>query len=155
MSLSYSLDRRRIVSGSSDKTVRVWDAEAGTELRCLRRHKDPVYRVSYSPDGRRVVSGSADNTVRVWDAETGKCLEVIRGTGDVAAIAAGPSRLPWRALARGLETVIESQATGSPVAWFPAALRLITTHPSGRTWAGADGNHLYILTLEGEAKTDK
>jgi hypothetical protein len=54
--------------------------------------------------------------VRVWDAASGECREVIQGTGDVAAIAAGPSRFPFRALGWGLETVTEEAATGAPVA---------------------------------------
>ena len=56
---------------------------------------------------------------------------------------------------RTQETIIECQSTGAPIAWFPAVLHTITTHPSGRSWAGGEGNHLYTLTLEGEAKTDK
>jgi hypothetical protein len=48
-----------------------------------------------------------------------------------------------------LETVIESTATGEAIAWFPIALESITTHPSGRTWAGSDGNYLCLFTLEG------
>jgi len=47
-------------------------------------------------------------------------------------------------------TVIERADRGQPVAWFPAAVHHVTTHPSGRTWAGAVANHLYIITLEGE-----
>ena len=39
-SVAYSPDGRRIVSGSDDQTVRVWDAESGVELACLRGHAD-------------------------------------------------------------------------------------------------------------------
>ncbi|HUT91441.1 MAG TPA: WD40 repeat domain-containing protein [Thermoguttaceae bacterium] len=121
----------------------------------MRGHEGWVESVSYSPDGRRIVSahrplGSWCKTVRVWDAETGACIEVIRGSGDVAAIAAaGSSALPWRAMRRDQELVVERAAGGNVVARFPEALAYITTHPSGRTWAGASGNHLYIITLEG------
>jgi WD40 repeat protein len=107
--------------------------------------------VAFDRDGQRLVSGSSDNTVRVWDAGSGECLEVIAGHGDVAAIADGPTVLPWRALRRGQETVIEASAGGEPFAWFPADLWVITTHPSGRVWAGAVGNYLVLIRLEGEA----
>jgi WD40 repeat protein len=147
-SVSYSPDGRRIASGGDDHTVRVWDAESGAELTVLSGHKDWVLRVSYSPDGRRIASGSRDQTVRVWDAESGQCLEIIQGLGDVAAIAAAGS-LPWRAMKRELGTVIESSITGAAVAWFPTALDHISTHPSGRMWAGAAANYVCIFKLEG------
>ena len=46
-------DGRRIVSGSDDKTVRVWDADSGAELARLRGHEDRVKSVAFDPDGRR------------------------------------------------------------------------------------------------------
>ena len=69
--MAYSPDGRRIVSGSEDQTVRVWDAASGVELARLRGHAGWVRSVAYSPDGRRIVSGSDDHTVRVWDAASG------------------------------------------------------------------------------------
>ena len=86
--------------------------------------------------------------MRVWDAASGECREVIQGTGDVAAIAAGPSCFPFRALRRGLETVIENAATAAPVASFPVPLDHISTFPNGRAWVGTSANHLYIISLE-------
>ena len=78
-SVSFSPDSQRIVSGSHDKTMRVWDAASGKELRVLRGHEDWVMSVSFSPDGKRIVSGSADKTVRLWDADSGNELRVLRG----------------------------------------------------------------------------
>jgi WD40 repeat protein len=55
------------VSGSYDKTLKVWDAQTGQETLTLRGHTDIVTSVSFSPDGKRIVSGSADKTLKVWD----------------------------------------------------------------------------------------
>ena len=145
------------MSGSVDGTVRVWNAENGAELALLRGHEGYVHRVSYSLDGRRIASGSVsfggkNNTVRVWDARTYECLEVIQGYGDVKVSAAGASKFPLCALARVHETVIERADNGKPLVWFPVGLAdiaNIVTHPSGRAWARAMNNHLYIITLEG------
>ncbi|MBI4517159.1 MAG: hypothetical protein HY699_15240 [Deltaproteobacteria bacterium] len=66
------------------------------------------------------------------DKASGECREVIQGTGDVEAIAAGPSCFPFRALRRGLETVIEDAVTAAPVARFPVPLDYSSTFPNGR-----------------------
>ncbi|KZP01979.1 WD40 repeat-like protein, partial [Athelia psychrophila] len=74
-SVAFSLDGMKIVSGSDDKTVRVWDALTGQELLPpLQGHDEYVTSVAFSPDGLKIVSGSDDNTIRVWDALTGQEL---------------------------------------------------------------------------------
>ena len=73
-SVSFSPDGSRIVSGSKDSTVRVWDAVTGEVINTLTGHSGYVLSVSsFSPDGSRIVSsGSYDNTVRIWDALSGQ-----------------------------------------------------------------------------------
>ncbi|KAL4062785.1 hypothetical protein V8B97DRAFT_2091404 [Scleroderma yunnanense] len=71
-SVAFSPDGTRIVSGSDDKTVRVWDTDRGVQIGSpLQGHTDQVRSVAFSPDGTRIVSGSDDKTVRVWDADRG------------------------------------------------------------------------------------
>ena len=65
--MSFSPDGKRIVSGSFDKTRKVWDAQTGQETLTLKGHEGGVWSVSFSPDGKRIVSGSRDNTLKVWD----------------------------------------------------------------------------------------
>ncbi|MGD0948418.1 MAG: hypothetical protein ABSA52_13400 [Candidatus Binatia bacterium] len=125
------------------------------QRRVLRGHEDSVRSVALSADATTIVSGSYDQTVRVWDAASGECREVIQGTGDVEAIAAGPSRFPLRALGRVLEMAIEDAATAAPVAWFPVPIDHIATFPNGRAWVGTSANHLYIITLEGGEDSSK
>ena len=71
-SAAFSSNGTRIVSGSSDKTVRIWDAVSGAPIgEPLQGHSHWVQSVAFSPDGTRIVSGSSDKTVRIWDAVSG------------------------------------------------------------------------------------
>ena len=56
-------DGRRALSGSHDRTLRLWDLETGAELRRFEGMRDRVTSVALLPDGRRALSGS----------QTGRC----------------------------------------------------------------------------------
>lgn len=72
-SLAFLHDGNRVVSGSRDKTIRIWDSRvSGLELcPAFNAHERGVTAVSFAPDGALVVSGSDDRTVRVWDSVSG------------------------------------------------------------------------------------
>jgi len=90
-SVAWSPDGRRIVSGSYDKTVQVWDADNGDHRFVYRRHTDKVLAVAWSPDGKRIASAGQDGTVQVWDATNGGHSFVYHGHTDVVtAIAWSP-----------------------------------------------------------------
>ncbi|REK26402.1 MAG: WD40 repeat domain-containing protein [Planctomycetota bacterium] len=78
-SIAVSPDGSRIVSGSRDKTVRIWNGLTGEEQAVLRRHQSRVTCAEFSPDGNRIASGSIDRTLRVWDANSGYELMALRG----------------------------------------------------------------------------
>jgi WD40 repeat protein len=74
LSVAVTNDGRRMVSGSSDTTVRLWEVDSGTEKAVLRGHAAAVTGVAITADGLRIVGASEDKTVRMWDAES--CMQV-------------------------------------------------------------------------------
>ena len=84
-------DGKRVVSGSEDRTLKVWDLESGQVLQTLSGHGDWVRAVAVTPDGQRAVSGSRDDTLKVWDLASGKELQTLSGhQGNVHAVALTP-----------------------------------------------------------------
>ena len=81
MSLAFSPNNQHVISGSRDKTLRIWDLESGEPVgEPLVGHGDSVTAVAFSGDGRKIASSSDDPLVCIWDAKTrqqiGKPIEV-------------------------------------------------------------------------------
>jgi WD40 repeat protein/transcriptional regulator with XRE-family HTH domain len=72
--VAYSPDGKSVLTGSTDETARLWDAETGAELRRFIGHTAAVEAVAFSPDGRFAGTGGLDATARLWDVKTGKEL---------------------------------------------------------------------------------
>ncbi|ETO35018.1 WD-40 repeat protein, partial [Reticulomyxa filosa] len=74
-----------ICSGSSDKTIRLWDIENTKQLVAFNGHEGYVPSVKYSRNetsivgGNVICSGSGDKTVRLWDIRTGKQIHIFKG----------------------------------------------------------------------------
>jgi WD40 repeat protein len=58
-------DNQHALSGSTDKTVKLFNVNDGTVLRTFKHHTEDVYCLALLPDGLRFVSGSADKTARI------------------------------------------------------------------------------------------
>lgn len=67
----------RVVSGSRDASLRLWDIITGQCLSIFLGHQAAVRCVQY--DGRLIVSGAYDYLVKVWDAESETCLHTLSG----------------------------------------------------------------------------
>ncbi|TMW60203.1 hypothetical protein Poli38472_000245 [Pythium oligandrum] len=66
-----------ILSGSRDRTVRLWEAFSGTMLMNFASHENWVRCVRFHPCGKYVVSVAEDKTIRVFDIETGRCVRTV------------------------------------------------------------------------------
>jgi F-box and WD-40 domain protein CDC4 len=70
-------DTDKILTGSDDTKIHVYDTKSGALRSVLDGHEGGVWALQY--DGNTLVSGSTDRSVRVWDIEKGKCLHVFQG----------------------------------------------------------------------------
>jgi len=64
MSVAFSPDGKKIVTGSVDKTVRIWDVATGKEL-----HKFDEQFFGFSSDGKRIITAARWSHARIWDVE--------------------------------------------------------------------------------------
>lgn len=70
-------DSDKILTGSDDTKINVYDTKTGALRRRLEGHEGGVWALQY--EGDTLVSGSTDRSVRVWDIKSGKCLQVFQG----------------------------------------------------------------------------
>jgi WD40 repeat protein/serine/threonine protein kinase len=74
-SVAFSPDATTLMTGSRDKTARLWDAYTGDPLSEPMRHDGWVTAVAYGPGGLTVLTGGMDKTVQRWLVRTGKRLK--------------------------------------------------------------------------------
>jgi hypothetical protein len=82
----FSPDGQLVAFGSSDNTIRLWDARTGAARGTLKGHSSSVWTVAFSPDGQLVASGSDDKTVRLWDMRTGTVRGTLKGHSSSAVV---------------------------------------------------------------------
>ena len=68
---AFSPDGQTMLTGSYDRSARLWDASTGAPIDPLLFHQGWVFAVAFSPDGKTVLTGCMDDTARLWDAATG------------------------------------------------------------------------------------
>jgi WD40 repeat protein len=149
-SVAFDHDGHRLVSGSFDRTVKVWDVATGKELRTLGEHPGAVQGVAFSPQGYLLVSaswarpedGPASGRLKVWDSRTWQALrnlDLPDSSGFVAVAVTPDGR---RLLAADANSVVVWETTTfHPVLVqydHDARVISVAVSPDGRRAASAD-----------------
>jgi U3 small nucleolar RNA-associated protein 13 len=115
-----------LVSGSQDKTAKVWTVDRSSGMLKLRGtckgHKRGVWSVRFARGTRTLATGSGDRTVRLWKLDDFSCLKVFEGhTNSVL-------RVDWlRGETEGYGHVVSAAADGLVKVWDPRTEECITT----------------------------
>ena len=72
--LAFTPDKSKLVTGSRNGEVKVWDLTGRKMVHKIDAHQARVYAIAMSADGKRFATSGQDNVVKVWDTESGKLL---------------------------------------------------------------------------------
>lgn len=167
-SLAISPDGRRLVSGSRDGRVRVWDTVRDTEEASLSPGwwRRATWTVAVSPDGALVAGGSDDFLVRVWDVRTRELRVILEGhtqsvrvlgwSPDGRIFASGGRDTTVRVWDTATWTLLRQLPHGNTVrglAWAPDGARLFTGTADDVIYAWDVASGRLLATLRGHRNT--
>lgn len=166
--IALSADAQYALSGSWDKTLRLWNLENGNCERLFKGHDADVLSVTFSSDDRQIISGSRDKSVKLWNT-LGECKFNIVDRGHkewVSCVRFVPSPHKPQIVSAGWDRVVklwdlQHCTLTTNLVGHTGYINSVTVSPDASLCAsgGKDGvavlwdlnrgEHLYHLPLEG------
>lgn len=144
-SIVWSQDGNRLVSGSDDDSIRLWDTSSFAPVGFFRGHEDWVRKIAISPDGSLLASASDDRTVRIWDLRQGSAaVQLLTGhEGEVSGLSFSPD-------GRSLISVAKDRELAR--AWdLESGLQTLTYHVSGTLFSEPSPDWIWDLDFSPDA----
>jgi WD40 repeat protein len=101
-SIDISKNNLYLLSGSNDKSARIWDLKTGKELKKLPVACWKVTAVAFSDDSKYAITGCNDGSIKIWEVETGKLLSQIEANGQNVRDLSFLKNYEWMAVAATL-----------------------------------------------------
>lgn len=150
-SLKFSPDSARLCSGSADKTVRLWDVNAGTALGSVEAPAE-VNAVAWFANGQQIAAGASDGIIRLWSIPALALVKELK-TPDVRVTTLEPLPDGTNLLAGASDGVVRrwDVAEGKVVAELKhdAAITALAVQPGGKRFATA-GTNKFVRLWNGE-----
>merc|ERR1711988_1083 len=159
-----SSDGQFALSGSWDKTMRLWDLNTGATARTFQGHTKDVNSVAFSGDNRQIVSGSRDKSIKLWNT-LAKCKYTIiedMHTDWVSSVSFSPSAKMPLIVSSGWDKLVKvwnlnNCKLRTNLAGHTGVVYTVAISPDGSLcasggkdgivmlWDVNDGKHLYSL----------
>ena len=165
-SIAFSPDGKSLLSGSWDRSAKLWDTTNGKELLTVSPSKSPVVCVAFAPDGKRFASVTQNNTITLWETASGKKQFAIKRTADwtYLVVVFSPDGKQLALKGEGGAVELWDAALGTELLslrGYAAAARSAVFSPDGKALVAGSWNKIIfcdtttgktILTLKGHSK---
>src|SRR5262249_14708010 len=139
-SIAFSPAGKTLVSGSQDRTVKLWDLASGQERKQFP-YLSPVHSVGFSSDGKLLAAGSVDGIVKLWELGSAEAPNTLKHEGAVRAVV----------FSRDGQTLIS--AGDHPTKLWDVATGKEKATLQGPLWSGALSQHGTTLVARNLDKT--